>query len=50
MAFTKGVWTQKHLVFKQDLETQGQGGREWVTWGLIPYMEDGEILAPAQAH
>lgn len=28
MAFTKGVWTQKHLVFKRGLETQGQGSRD----------------------
>lgn len=49
MAFTKGVWTQKHPVFKQDLETKGQG-KQGVTRGLIPYMEDGEILTPEWAH
>lgn len=47
MAFKKGVWTQKHLVFKKDLGTQGSKG---ASQGLIPYMEDSEILTPAQTH
>lgn len=49
MALIKEVWTQKtgfRNCFKQDLEIQGQG----VTQGLIPYMEDGKILVPAEAH